>query len=154
MTTPGATPRLTLTIDVTDLTDEQRRKFTEALTDALDEYRNYEEGEPTTLGWTAETLSEALTRLDRDGGWVQAGAIRKALANGGTVSREEIYKIGNWGPDRMLRGFTRPVNRIVARMRAAGEVPASAVDLLEFVYDRGVQGGGFRVPEQLVGLLD
>jgi hypothetical protein len=152
--TGGTSPRLTLNIDVTDLTDEQRRKFTEAVTDLLDEYRSYEEGEPTVLGWTAKTLTDALTRLDRDGGWVQASAIRRALQNGGTVSRAEIYAIGNYSADRMLRGFTRPTNRIVARMRASGEIPASAVDLLQPQYNKGVQADGFSVPTELAGLLD
>ncbi|MGB8963075.1 MAG: hypothetical protein WCC38_14105, partial [Pseudonocardiaceae bacterium] len=151
--TSTSSPRLTLDIDVTDLSDEQRRKFTETITDLLEEYRNYEDDEPTVRGWSAATLQNALTRLERDGGWVQAGAIRKALANGGTVSRAEIYAIGNYSADRMLRGFTRPANRIVAQMRAAGEIPSSAVDLLEPIYDRGVVADGFRVPSDLATLI-
>lgn len=149
----SGTPRLTISVDVTDLDDEQRRRFTEAITDLLDEYRNYEPAEPTVLGWTATALNEALTRLDRDGGWVQAGAIRRALANGGVVTRAEIYEIGKYGEDRMLRGFTRPVNRIVARMRAAGQIPAGAADLIEPIYNTGVQADGFRVPADLSRLI-
>ncbi|MFE3722312.1 hypothetical protein [Streptomyces cyaneofuscatus] len=152
MTVPPAPAlRLSLDVDVTGLTDEQRRQFTEAVIDLLDKFRNEEE-EPTTLGWTATTLEEALTRLDRDGGWVQAGAIRRALVNGGIVSRAEIYEIGNYEPDRMLRGFTRPTNRIVESMRAAGRIPASAVSLLEPVYV-GVTAESFKVPAELASLL-
>jgi hypothetical protein len=151
--TSAVTPRLTLNVDVTDLSDEQRRKLTEKIADLLDEYRNHEDDEPTVHGWSVATLQDALTRLERDGGWVQAGAIRKALENGGTVSRAEIYTIGNYDADRMLRGFTRPANRIVAQMRAAGEIPGSAADLLEPIYDRGVQADGFKVPDGLAALL-
>jgi hypothetical protein len=84
---------------------------------------------------------------------MRARTIRQALKNGGAITRAEVYKIGKYDKDRMLRGFTRPANRIVARMRAAGEVPASAVDLLEPMYNNGVQADGFRVPPELADLL-
>jgi len=98
-------------------------------------------------------LLESLTRLEREGGWVQARAIRTALANGGMVSRDEIYAIGSYDPERMLRGWTRPANRIVAGMRKEGVIPSTAVDLLEPVYDHGVQADGFRVRPELASLL-
>ncbi len=149
----STTPRLALSIDVTELTDEQRRKFTEVVTDLLEEYLAQEDDEPTVLGWTSTSLREALTRLERDGGWVQARAIQKALSNGGVVTRAEIYKIGNYSADRMLRGFTRPANRIVGRMRASGEIPGAAVPLLESIYNHGVMADEFHVPADLASLL-
>lgn len=157
MTTAASTssPRLRLDIDVTELSDDQRRRFTEAVTDLLDEYRSCDEdAEPAVSGWTPRTLNEALTRLDRDGGWVQARAIRQALENGGVVSRAEIYEIGKYKADRMLRGFTRPAKRIVDRMRANGEVPGTALYLLDAVYNHGVMADEFRVPAELADLLD
>lgn len=148
-------PRLTLNVDVTDLSDENRLRFTEEVTDLLSRYLDSDEQEvgSTVLGWTAATLDEALTELDRDGSWVQAGAIRRALQNGGTVTRDEVYEIGRYEQTRMLRGFTRPVVRIVNRMRARGVIPASAVDLLTTEYE-GVQAVGFSVPSELVKLAE
>jgi hypothetical protein len=69
----------------------------------------------------------------------------------GSVSRDEVYEIGKYDESRMLRGFTRPANRIVNWMRARGVVPASAVDLLKPVYE-GVQAVGFSVPRELTSL--
>jgi hypothetical protein len=147
------TPRLTLSVDVTDLSDENRLLFTEQVTDLLSNYLDSDEkeAESTVLGWTRATLDEALSELDRDGSWVQAGVIRRALQNGGTATRDEVYEIGKYDQTRMLRGFTRPVNRIVSRMRAKGVIPASAVDLLKPIYE-GVQAIGFSVPTELVNL--
>ncbi|MEV6905896.1 hypothetical protein [Amycolatopsis sp. NPDC051071] len=79
------------------------------------------------------------------------GVIRRALQNGDTVTRDEVYEIGKYNQARTLRGITRPVTRIVSRMRAKGVVPASAVDLLKPIYE-GVQAIGFSVPTELVNL--
>lgn len=150
-------PRLVLDIDVTDLTDEARVDFTEEVAHLLQKYRSQadtEGAEQDSLGWDCDTLEQALTLLERDGGWVQAKVIRRALENGGYASRDEVYELGEYEPNRMLRGFTRPVNRIVARMKESGQIPEGAANLLEPVYDSGVQAGGFRVPRELVDLLD
>jgi hypothetical protein len=57
--------------------------------------------------WTADARVALLTRLD-DEAPVQARAIRLAAASGGRVSREQVYELGGFPDDRMLRGFTRP----------------------------------------------
>lgn len=148
-------PRLTLSVDVTDLSDENRLRFTEQVTELLSMYLDgdEQEAESMTQGWTQATLQQALAELDRDGGWVQAAVIRRAIQNGGTASRDEVYELGDYGPTRMLRGFTRPVTRIVGRMRTRGAIPPFAEDLLEPVYE-GVLAVGFRVPAGLVNLAD
>ncbi|WP_367133930.1 hypothetical protein [Saccharothrix sp. HUAS TT1] len=148
-----ANPRLTLSVDVTDLSDADRLRFTEEVTDLLGKYLDGQgTEEASAAGWTQETVQEALLALERDNGWVQAGVIRAAIDNGGTVSREQVYAIGQYESTRMLRGFTRPVNRVVSRMRAKGTIPATAVDLLAPVYNGGVQATAFRVPDELLNL--
>jgi hypothetical protein len=146
-----------LTIDVTDLSDEQRRLFTVEVTDLLDQHRNYDEDENedelVVLGWSSATLGQALQRLEYDGADVQAATIRKALESGGAISRAEVYRIGNYEAGRTLKGFTRPVSRIVNRMRAVGDVPAAAAELLESGYNYGVRADEFRVPAELAELL-
>ncbi|CAN5293600.1 hypothetical protein BH20ACT5_BH20ACT5_07540 [soil metagenome] len=74
----------------------------------------------------------------------------------GTLTRltERVYRIGNYDRQRMLRGWTRPVNRIVTDMRAAGDIPAAAEDLLEPIYDNDVKAGRFRDPADLAIQLD
>lgn len=105
-------------------------------------------------GWTAASIQTLLDRLD-DEGPVQAAAIRAAADNDGLVSREDVYELGDYDERRMLRGFTRPANRIAQELRDAEEVPESAVDVLEAVYDADsyAQATGFRIPAELVALI-
>jgi hypothetical protein len=98
------------------------------------------------------TLGQALKRLEYDGAEVQAATIRRALDNGGSISRADVYEIGNYESGRTLKGFTRPVSRIVNRMRAVGDVPAGAAELLESGYNYGVRADEFRVPAELSAL--
>jgi hypothetical protein len=96
-----------------------------------------------------------MTRLEAEGK-VQAAAIRRAAANGGFVSRDDIYDLGGYEEGRTLRGFTRPANRVTQELRTAALIPESAPDPLEAEYDPGfswVLAKGFRVPAQLVDLL-
>ncbi|MCE7010008.1 PIN-like domain-containing protein [Kibdelosporangium philippinense] len=46
----------------------------------------------STGGWSAETLTELLSRLDQEYR-VQAAAIRKAGKQGGRISRDEVYEL-------------------------------------------------------------
>lgn len=149
-----ATPRLTLTIDVTDLSDAQRVKFTDTVTDLLSDFLGEdEERELRVGGWTRETVQQALLELERDNGWVQAAAIRRAIDDGGIISRETVYELGEYPESRMLRGFTKPVKRIVNRMKSRGAVPESASELLYPTYANGVQADGFRLPDGLSDLM-
>ncbi len=105
-----------------------------------------------TGGWDTASLGHLLRHLDAQAP-VQAATIRLAAQQGGFVSRDQVYAIGRYDDDRSLRGFTRPVNRIVQDMRAQGLVPADAVDVLATRYDGGVVALGFDVAESLVPLL-
>lgn len=54
---------------------------------------------------------------------------------------------------RTLKGFTRPVTRIVNLLVEEGVVPADAVAVLESSYQDGVKADGFSVPSALIDLL-
>jgi hypothetical protein len=107
-------------------------------------------------GWTARELNSLLRRLVTIAP-VQEATIRLAGQQGGYVSREDVYRLGEYEPDRQLKGFTRPVNRLVQELRNSGELPDDAADALSPVYETMSYGfgrvDGFRVPEEIVGLL-
>jgi hypothetical protein len=150
----SATPRLTLTIDVTDLSEAQRVKFTDTVTDLLSDLLGEEEEQELRAGgWTREAVQQALLELERDNGWVQAAAIRRAIDDGGTISRETVYELGEYPEGRMLRGFTKPVKRIVTQMKSRGAVPEGVSELLYPTYANGVQADGFRIPDGLSELM-
>lgn len=143
--------------DVTGWTTAQREQLmqsiaaieTQPVQPALDEV------EPS--GWTLDLYTEAMTGLLSRYG-VQAQAINDAIKGGtGFISREEVYKIGGYPESRSLKGFTRPVNRIVERLTDSGKLPEDAEDLLVPDYDPTVKGyqraRGFRVPMEIVKIL-
>lgn len=145
--------RPTLSIDVADLTHAQQTQLSELVNDALHRVLHPED-EEVILGWTRSAFTAALSRLERDNGRVQADVIREALKHGGYVTRERVYRIGRYPKDRMLRGFTRPTNRIAESMRRSGEIAADAVDILSTSFQDGVQADGFQVDAALARFLD
>ena len=80
--------------------------------------------------------------------------IAEAAASGGDVSRAKVYELGGYAEGRSLKGFTRPVNRIVNEMKAAGTLPEGAPVPFAPIYDPNIrafqQASGFRIPEDLV----
>jgi hypothetical protein len=85
-------------------------------------------------GWTHEAVQELLTRLDHQAP-VQAMAIRFAAEHDGFVSREAVYELGQYNESRMLRGFTRPANRIAQALRDEEIAGDGTLDVLKAVYD-------------------
>lgn len=66
-----------------------------------------------------------------------------------------MFEIGGYKPGRQLKGFTRPVNRIVKKMRDNGEIGEDAIDPFTPVYPVGTgyaQAQKFRVPACIVAL--
>jgi hypothetical protein len=108
------------------------------------------------LGWTKATLERLLRRLSVVAP-VQEATIRLAADQGGYISREQVYDLGDYDPQRQLKGFTRPVNRLVQELRDSGELAEQTPDLLTPVYDQMKHGfgwvDGFRVPQEVVGLI-
>ncbi|WP_019811592.1 hypothetical protein [Saccharomonospora halophila] len=156
-TAPMQSSRLVLELDITDLSDEQLVSFRSELTQLVQRYTSStstgQDEQRTAEGWTRATLSRALELLERDGGWVQAKVVRRAIENGGRASREEVYELGNYDHDRMLRGFTRPTKRVVEGLKQRGELDSAAPSLLEPFYN-GNQADGFEVPKAVLSLLN
>lgn len=107
-------------------------------------------------GWTAESMGMLLGLLAIEGP-VQEAVIRLAAERDGFVSRDEVYELGDYDVDRTLKGFTKPVNRIVRVLQARGSVPDDAIDVLSPVYDPEIKSfqraAGFRVPKELILLI-
>lgn len=107
--------------------------------------------------WYLSSLVEVLRRL-RAQAQVQEATIKRAVENGGYVSREEIYEIGGYEPGRMLKGFTRPVTRISLEVAADYDLTRFHPDLLTPVYAEMKAGfgwvDGFRVDPAIHDLLE
>ena len=141
-----------LVVDLAEMDEGQQQALIEGI-DALLRRVLDPQAEEVVAGWTASALTEALRRLDRDGAAVQAEAVRVALRNSGYVTRGQVFKLGRYDKSRSLRGFTRPVNRVVAALKDEGLVAADAADLLISSYQDGVKADGFRVDSRLAVLL-
>lgn len=108
-----------------------------------------------TGGWSAATMNELLARLDAEAP-VQASAIRQAARQGGYISREDVFALGEYDPARQLKGFTRPVKRISQEFRDRGVIPEEAVDVFGAEYDdlaRFGRASGFTLTEEVIPLL-
>lgn len=101
--------------------------------------------------WTLEGLAALLARLEGDAP-VQAEAIRLAARSGGRVSRDEVYELGDFPNDRMLRGFTRPPARLTAVLQAQGVIPDGVLPILVAHYPEGVKASYFSVPPEIPAL--
>jgi hypothetical protein len=102
-------------------------------------------------GWTASAVAAVLDRLSVEAP-VQASVLRRAGELGGFISRADVYRIAEYDADRSLRGFTRPVRRIVQAFQDRGLIPDGAEDLLSTSYDDETVGlaAGFTVPDSVV----
>ncbi len=143
----------TLTVDVSGLDDDQIESLEQGL-DALLARVLDPDAVEAVLGWTPKSFAELLQRLRHDGAGVQADCIEFALEHGGYITRNQVYKTAGWSQNaRTLKGFTRPVTRIVNLLVEEGVVPADAVAVLESSYQDGVKADGFSVPSALIDLL-
>ena len=102
--------------------------------------------------WTANGVHELLRRLELEAP-VQAETISVAAISGGEVDRDVVYEIGGYDTERMLRGFTRPVARVTAELQAAGIVLDGVAPMLVALYPDGVKASAFRVPPEVVQIL-
>ncbi|MEJ8837600.1 hypothetical protein [Ramlibacter sp. AN1133] len=83
--------------------------------------------------------------------------VLKAIENGGQISRAEVYEVLGRPADQSLKGFTKPVNRLMEQLQEQQELEEDAEALLTPVYDstsRTYQKAqGFTVPLQVVKML-
>ena len=88
---------------------------------------------------------------------VQAKVIHAAANNGGECDRETVYELGDYDEARSLKGFTRPVNRIMKEMQANGDLPIDTADPMKPIYDHEnpsfQRAQGFAMPSELAALF-
>ena len=102
--------------------------------------------------WTEAAVMALIRQLDEER-YPQADVIRQAAANGGTVSREEIFTICNFDSERMLRGFTRPCSRITTYLKSSGVLPQDVEPCLTPEFDKEGIAQAFRIPAEMVDVL-
>lgn len=142
--TTNPTHRLLMTFDVTDWPEASRIELQlcgDAIARRMNEQTSTEDPPSGSAPAVpdATPLHDLVTRLRRAGRAPQAQAVEEAFANGGSVDRDRIYVIGGYPQSRSLRGWTRPINRIVEQMRSDGTVPADAPSPTKTTFDPDVR---------------
>lgn len=142
----GFADALSVSVRPETVEDVERTSRSDALSEAVDD----------STGWTQNALTLLMLQLAVEAP-VQEATIRLACQQGGFVGRDDVYRLGDYEPERKLRGFTRPVNRLAQQLRESGTIPDHAADALVPVYDLQEHGfgwvDGFRVPAELVALM-
>lgn len=106
----------------------------------------------TSAEWTAAATNELLLRL-RYENWPHAEIIEFAASHGGLIDRNDVYEIAGYAADRMLRGFTRPTNRIAKDLIRQGFIPRGVRMPLVTQYASGVAASHWTVPTEFTRLL-
>lgn len=90
-------------------------------------------------GWSRNSVQRLVDEL-RASYPVQSRAIHQAHTNGGYVTRDEVYYLAGYSPDRSLRGFTRPIERLTRMLEEEGLLPYYAPAALSPQYDFAATG--------------
>lgn len=109
--------------------------------------------EPDVVPWTVEEVRTVLRELETQG-HIQAHVIREAITHNGRISRARDYEIDSRDENQMLRGFTRPVKRVIKELQTKGAVQYVLAPLLDAGYESGVKSSHFTVPQEVVELFD
>ncbi|WP_432108413.1 PIN-like domain-containing protein [Streptomyces sp. AA1529] len=110
------------------------------------------ESESRTVEWSENTLSYLLATLQHQSP-VRFQVLLHAGRNNGFADRETVYRLGGYEPNRMLRGFTRPVATATRRLHELGLIDGTPEELLRAVYDGDVLAAGFDVPDYTIPML-
>lgn len=102
--------------------------------------------------WPAAAVTALIDQLE-DEGHPHADVIRRAAANGGMVTREEVFAICHFDSDRMLRGFTRPCTRITSYLKNSGILPDDVQPCLRPEFDTEGVAQAFLIPPEMVDVL-
>ncbi|NUT97643.1 MAG: DUF4935 domain-containing protein [Saccharothrix sp.] len=115
---------------------------------------DHDDDDTNTGLWTLDAVAALLNRLDAEAP-VQANALRLATPDRrGRVTREQVYELGGYDDDRMLRGFTRPFRRLTELLQRDGVVPPGVPQIFVARYPDGVKTSYFSVPDEVPPLLD
>jgi hypothetical protein len=113
-----------ISIDIDDLDDATVARLRAAIANVLE--APLSSPAEAQGQWTVDlalTLLRRLREMDRP---VQLSVIRRLTESDGIVSRGDVYRLGNFHPDRQLKGFTRGVNSVVRDFVAEGLLGTSA----------------------------
>jgi hypothetical protein len=100
--------------------------------------------------WTVDAARILLRRLDEEG-WAAQVEVLRAAARTGSITRRQIFKVTGFPPERTLRGFLRPIERITADLINAGLLPQTVEPALSRT--RHGRESTFIMPPDLVAIL-
>lgn len=104
-------------------------------------------------GWTAEAVAQVRAYLRERSDEARLRCFNFAIDQGGWLSREKLFELAHYGPDRRLNGWTRPFDTICNLMVDEGTLPDDAPWVIEAVYlDNSGQASGYRIPAGVVRL--
>ncbi len=138
--------------DASAVTELRERRAGRARSDDLVEKPAEGDLGDGTARWSAEAIHELLDRLRR-GGYVQEAMIRYAARHQGMILRDQIYEIGEFPPERMLRGLATPTNRIRRELIAEGLLDPEADFAFAAAYPHAVTASYYEVPDEFVDVL-
>lgn len=95
---------------------------------------------PST-GWERRHLDLLREHLGSRGASVQLAVLDRGIANGGWVSRQEVYQLGGYSEKRRLNHWTNPILKFVDVLVSDHGLPADADDPIVTEYGPGT---GFR----------
>lgn len=151
--------RMLMTFDVTEWSESHRRRLAAAganIAAAIAADLAAGVARHNMTDWTKESIQQLIGTLAAQGASTQAHTINEAIANGGEVIRERVYEIGEYDPGRSLKGFTRPIRRVVEQMKDRDLIPETALVPIEPIYDSAITGyqrtKGFRLIAGIVEL--
>jgi hypothetical protein len=109
-----------------------------------------------STGWTRALIDALRSKLTAHGATAQLAAFDRAIANGGFVSRAEVYALAGYPPERQLKNWTSPVTSAQAALVASAGLPEDATPALETDYGpgRGFRPAiGFNVAPEIVKIM-
>lgn len=152
----SSAPRELITVDVTDYSPHRKQILLRVISEAQASLQVAPSTDVGTGAWSKSAYDQAMVMLAGSRAEVQIKVVKRAIANGGAITRAEVYELGGYPESRKLKGFTRPANRATQALRDRGELPEDADELLDPIYDTAIKGyqpaRGFRVPHELIML--
>ena len=146
-----------LVVELDDLEEAEITELRSVVTKTLASFRTVQADPSALLGWTVSTAAELHRRLIAKNRPVQAKTIAAQAQAGGECSRDEVYRIGEYEPERSLSGFTKPVAGVMRQMIAEGLLPVDAVNPMQPIYDPAnpsfQKAQGFRMPTELAPIF-
>lgn len=147
----------TITVVVDGLDPDDIEQLQTGIAKLLAEMEADEHPVETVFGWTSASATKLLLRLVEGNCPVQAKVIHAAAINGGECDRETVYELGDYDESRTLKGFTRPVKRIMREMQTNGDLPIDAEDPMKPIYDHEnpsfQRAQGFAMPSELAAVF-